>query len=52
MDIKEFIKKQSTINDILNDAIDKFESVGYNVTTQDRIFDAKSGSAEITLKID
>lgn len=40
-----------TINDIVNNAIKEMENIGYIVNMQERIFDAKSGGAEIKIGI-
>jgi predicted DNA-binding protein len=51
MDSNEFHKKMHTINDIVSNAINELEDIGYIVNVQERIFDAKSGGAEIKLGI-
>lgn len=51
MDDNEFIKKMHTINEVFNKAVKEIEDIGYIVNVQERIFDAKSGGAEIKIGI-
>ena len=51
MNTSEFIKKQNTVGDIIANAVDKLETVGYHVIVQELIFDAENGSAKIKLDI-
>ena len=51
MNDSEFIKKMHTINDIVSEAIKEMENIGYIANVQERIFDAKSGGAEIKIGI-